>query len=261
MANAGAGAVREVSIGRVFSRGFGAIGAHPVATFGLGFVGALPGLILSVGFAKLLPQMSVARLLAMAFGVASLSMAFTAIVEGALVFTILAHSEGRRADIVDTLPPAMSRLVPLMLLGLLIGAGYMLGLFVLIIPGVMLYVIWWVAAPAFVVERLGVIAALGRSVELTSGARWHVFGVQLVLGIASWVVGLMLRGAGIASAGGLATGGALSPNGGSLIGLALFAGMQAIGLTIYAAMHASMYLELREWKEGPATDALAEIFG
>jgi hypothetical protein len=34
-----------------------------------------------------------------------------------------------------------------------------------------------------------------------------------------------------------------------------------VSLAVYAAMHASCYVELREWKHGPASAALADVFG
>ncbi len=40
---------------------------------------------------------------------------------------------------------------------------------------------WWVAVPTAVVERTGVIESLRRSARLTSGHRWRVFGIFLIV--------------------------------------------------------------------------------
>lgn len=51
-----------------------------------------------------------------------------------------------------------------------------LGLAALIIPGLMIATAWLVATPACVAERLGVGAAIERSLWLTRGYRWPLFG-------------------------------------------------------------------------------------
>src|SRR3546814_14393610 len=50
---------------------------------------------------------------------------------------------------------------------------------------------WAVVAPALVEERTGVFGAFGRSRELTKGARWKVFGLELILLVAMWIVTLV----------------------------------------------------------------------
>ena len=56
-----------------------------------------------------------------------------------------------------------------------------LGFGLLIIPGLILYTIWFVALPACVVEPLGPWSSLRRSRELTKGHRWKLFGLVLLL--------------------------------------------------------------------------------
>ena len=51
------------------------------------------------------------------------------------------------------------------------------GLIVLIVPGLFLFALWWVAYAALVVERCGVPGALRRSRALTSGNRRRVVGL------------------------------------------------------------------------------------
>lgn len=58
---------------------------------------------------------------------------------------------------------------------------------------------WFVATQALVVERLGPVRALRRSVRLTAGSRWRVFGLYVLLVLAyllaSWLLGLVFRDA------------------------------------------------------------------
>jgi hypothetical protein len=68
----------------------------------------------------------------------------------------------------------------LILNGILFGIAVAVGLFLLIVPGLILITIWSVVAPAIVVENKGVIDAFGRSRELVRGNGWNVF-VVIVL--------------------------------------------------------------------------------
>jgi hypothetical protein len=53
------------------------------------------------------------------------------------------------------------------------------------IIGYILYVLWLAAPPALIAEGLGVFLALRRSVFLTAGRRWPVFGLILATAVVS----------------------------------------------------------------------------
>lgn len=253
---------RELSIGRVFSRGFGAIGAHPIAILGLALVlGALPQMIIEILLGQAVKGATIPAVIVLFLAGSAFNMVAAVLVQGTVVLTVVAHSEGLRPDIADTLPPALIRFLMLMLLGLVIGLGDTFGLVLLIVPGLMLYIIWWVAAPVLVVERLGVIEALSRSSELTRGGRWKIFGVELILGVGSGLIELALRAVGVNWPPFLSSGFVFDMSGSFLLAAGVMILVRTLGLGVYAAMHASFYVELREWKDGPATDALAEVFG
>jgi uncharacterized membrane protein len=112
-----------------------------------------------------------------------------------------------------------------------------------------------------VVERLGVIEALNRSSELTRGGRWKIFGIELVLGVASWLVGLLLPVCGIDWLAAVQNYAIAGASGAFVRALVVTILLRTVFLAAYAAMHASTYIELREWKEGPAVDTLADVFG
>lgn len=69
----------------------------------------------------------------------------------------------------------------LILVGIVAGVGIVIGFVLVIVPGLILITVWSVAAPVVVLERPGVLAALGRSRELVRGNGWQVFGVIFVL--------------------------------------------------------------------------------
>ena len=171
---------------------------------------------------------------------------------GALTGVALARTGGPRAR-----PAAIAGLLALgVVAGLAITVGYAL----LIVPGVALSVIWSVAAPAMVAERRGVRAALKRSRELTAGARWVIVGLFAVIMVASisveigaWLVGEPIFGDldGVAAG----PGGGLSP-----AELAVLLPMRALTAALSGVIQIALFLELRERRDGPAADALADIF-
>jgi hypothetical protein len=63
------------------------------------------------------------------------------------------------------------------------GLWMIVGTFALIVIHLIVALVFPVAAPAAVVENRGVFAALGRSVLLTRGNRWTIFGVGFTLGL------------------------------------------------------------------------------
>ena len=152
--------------------------------------------------------------------------------------------------------------MPLLLLGILSALAITLGFVLLIAPGIILYVMWSVAAPALVEERLGPIRAFGRSRDLTRGARWKIFALTLVIFVA-----YLLFSAAVELIGAMAFG---TGDGGVPADITSDLPLGYLATTIVAAtissalwgvILTSLYVELRDWKDGPKSEALADIFG
>jgi hypothetical protein len=176
------------------------------------------------------------------------SSVFGALAEGGFVPLVIAHDAGEQPNLGQALTSAARAAPSLIALGLVMGIAVMLGMVALVVPGIMLLILWAVAPAALATERGGILAALGRSRMLTKGARWAVLGIVLIV---------------------LVVGGAVQLAMGVAIGLAHVHGtefivVQAILGTIMrlfsGPIHASIYVELRNWKEGAPTDALVKIF-
>jgi hypothetical protein len=98
--------------------------------------------------------------------------------QGALVLAIDDVRDGRAdLSISETLDRVSPRLGTLALAGLLAGIAVGLGLLLLIVPGLYLLTIWLVIIPAIMLEGCGVSESFGRSQELVRGYGWSVFGV------------------------------------------------------------------------------------
>ncbi|GAA0324420.1 hypothetical protein GCM10009087_38410 [Sphingomonas oligophenolica] len=257
-----------MSIGRVFNRAFSTLGGNPVTVFGISFVfGALPSLLLNYGTRNLgytqqgfaTGAISPAIFFGTTIVTALLTLFFSMLTQGALVRTTAAFSEGRNASFGESAMAGVRAAVPLFLLGILMGLGLALGFVLLIVPGIILYLMWAVAAPALVEERTGVFGAFDRSSFLTKGARWKIFALGLIMMLIYWLfaaaIGLILVA--IYGVQGLAD----SMRQGPSIAWVLVSGVMSTILTaILTTIHTSLYVELRNWKDGPASEKLADIF-
>ncbi len=67
--------------------------------------------------------------------------------------------------------------VPLALLALAQAIGFIVGCFLLIVPGVIFALATWVAVPVLVSERLRPFDAIRRSIQITRGSRASLFGL------------------------------------------------------------------------------------
>lgn len=255
---------REMSIGRVFRRAFGAMALNPVVILGLALaIGALPGLLMTYFFAQfgLMSTTATAgtlpttRILAVALVTILVSIVISTLVQAALTRATVSANEGRRISFGDSLSTALRVVLPLIGLSLLFSFGVAIGFVLLIVPGIILLLMWAVAVPTLVIERQGVFAAFSRSAELTKGARWKILGLFLVLVCLYWllttvlgIVGLDMYSSANAAAGLTTTG---------LIGTVL---VGTLFNAVWGTIQPSLYVELREWKEGGSMESLEEIF-
>jgi hypothetical protein len=74
----------------------------------------------------------------------------------------------------------------------LAGIAIIIGLILLIVPGLYLITIWAVIVPVIVLEQSGVMASFGRSHQLVRGRGWHVFGTLVLAWLILLAVNLVL---------------------------------------------------------------------
>ncbi len=141
---------------------------------------------------------------------------------GTCLFGAFQIMRGQRFSISDSFKAARGRLLTLIVAALAIGLSFALGLMAIFGPvlilapllggtaftGVaalvafvvfavlcrMLLVSWAVVFPAIVIERLGVGAAMRRSQSLTSGYRWPIFWLYLLVGIIAVFIVVLAAG-------------------------------------------------------------------
>lgn len=116
-----------------------------------------------------------------------------------------------------------------------------------------LFVRLWTTVPAIAVERPGIFAAIGRSWSLSRGHGWRLFGILLVMWLASmaasFVVGIVIVVLGI-----------FGGTTGMLVGQGLNIFVSLIINAIFAIAAAVAYVELRRAKEGFGIEDIAAVF-
>ena len=257
----------RLSIGAVLSGAFSTIGSNPLATLGLSFVlGVLPSLLFSYFLTGPISSASTVALLGTPGGIAlylgslALMIICAMLVQATLVRVTVAHALGESASLGSSLGMAMAKILPLLGLTILMVLGLAAGTLLLVIPGIILYFMWIVASPALVAEDIGIIEAFGRSRALTSGHRWKIFGLMLVVGVIMWILSAVVGVVVLATGG---TAGLLnSAATGTLpVGfMILTAVVNTFSTAFSSTTIARLYVELRIAKEGPMTDALADVF-
>ena len=112
----------------------------------------------------------------------------TQIATAASLKTVVNAYAGERTEWRESILFAFRRLPSLLWLAFLVGLVVVVGLLLLIVPGVILLVSTSVAVPVLLVEGSRGWSAVGRSRELVRGAWWRVCGVLLLSYLAVMVV-------------------------------------------------------------------------
>ena len=178
--------------------------------------------------------------------------------QAVLIRVAVAVLDGRPEPVGAYISAAARSILPLLALSILLTLAVWLGMILLFVPGIILAMMWSVAAPALVVERTGVFGSFGRSSRLTRGARWRIFGLVVLVFAIYWVAAAIV-GVGNVAATGLAraTTVAATP---PITTTLLSAVLQTVFIALWSAIQTALYVELRDWKDGPAGERLADIF-
>jgi hypothetical protein len=190
-----------------------------------------------------------------------LAFAVSVALQAGLFYAAARDLEGERTTLGELASAGFKRCLPLLGLWILVLIPVYLGMFLLIVPGVLLFLRWCVAGPALAVEGLGVFAAMKRSATLTKGRRWSLFLLFLIAGLLMAIVEIAL----LSLMGGL-KGAALLANLQHPTPYALFltAVVQPIVAMVFAvaagAFGGVLFSHLRSGREGMAPAAVAEVF-
>lgn len=255
----------RISISRVLGWAFGVFKANPgvmlVVTLVFSILPAMLLGLLSASAEDAAADGEFAAMIGAGFLSVVGSIVLYLVVQAVIVRATYSHAvEEREAGLGETIGAALPVLVPLLLFTILSSLGMMFGFMLLFVPGIILFVMWSVGAPALIVEKLGPVAALGRSRALTKGNRWRIFGLFILIFVMSAIIAAVLVGLIV---GAYAAGGgidALENADGGIAAVVVEAVISGIGNAFSAAVGAALYVELRHRKEGPDTRSLEDIF-
>lgn len=248
----------QFSIGRVIGDSFGVYARNFVSFTALALVIGLLDLLFALFVANPSTVQMDPAMMQPDYGIVLMSALITMIVgaltQAAIIYGTFQDIRGQKASIGDCIARGLSAIVPVIVGSILLALGVGIGMLLLIIPGIILALMWWVYVPAIVVESKGIIGAFGRSRELTSGRRWHILGLLVIIVILSILVGFVVQ---------LISGIVLmnATDGG---GWTLFTLLQYLFMSLVTAFNAVLvavgYYYLRAEKEGVDVNEIARIF-
>jgi hypothetical protein len=250
----------DFQVGDVVNRTFGAISRNFVTFFLLsGLLVGVPALI--IGYAQIGMITGGSGMLAL-LGVAFIvNLATTYLLQGALIHGAILDFNGQRASFGDCLSTGLKHTLPLIAIAILMGLGVMLGMLLLIIPGIILSIMWAVAIPARVVENTGITESLSRSSELTQNNRWKIFGLFIIyLVIATVITMIVMLPLGAFGANAPAESEPFGIAQASIAAVLFDVVATVLTAVVGAAGVSAIYFELRKAKEGVGAETLAKVF-
>ena len=180
------------------------------------------------------------------------------VLQAALTRASIDDLSGKAVSISAALEVGLRCLFPLFALAIVVGLGVMVGALLLVVPGIILAICWMVSSPVLVVEKTGVFQAMQRSLALTRGHRWALFGILVLYVVVVWIISVvvfLLASGG--AAGGMPTLAAFRPSFGMSIVTAIIQSFEVLLSTVGIA---AIYFELRRIKEGVGVADLASVF-
>lgn len=240
----------DFSISNVFSNTFGVISRNPALFLGLSLIivgvpQLLIGLLVTPGATD--PAALLANPAAIFTSIIGyiVFLFLSIVLQASLIVASANDLAGKPVNFGECVSRAVSRLFPLIGLGIVVAIGVAIGFLFLVIPGVILYLMWMIAVPVLMVESLGVFESLSRSSALTKGSRLKLLGLIVVFFIFSMIIGIPI---GLLSL--------ISPS----LTIVSSALLSAVSAAVGAAGIAAVYIELRVSKEGTSSDQLASVF-
>jgi uncharacterized membrane protein len=247
----------KLDLGRVFGDTFGVIRRQAPLLVGLTFVLSFLPTVVSGSLNLTMTSMSDSSPTAslelmkdpLYWARFLISVAMSLALLASLLRIAISDLEGHSLPLSELARLAIKKILPIFVVALLYYLGALLGLLLLVVPGLILSIMWIAALPIAVTETSNPIRALGRSRALTRGNRWRIFGLGLLAGVITLIVEVIVLGA---------VGGFGAGRGGML---GIFAvGILSFGISLfYSVGLAALYVQLRELK-GSGGESLAQVF-
>jgi len=241
----------DFRVGRVLSVSFSMLMKHLVQFFLIGVISAAPivlwGIFL-VSNANSLQSPEAAMAQLSSIGVVMVAtLCIGAICQAVILYAAFQVMRGLPINLSEAIGVAIKRFIPLILVGICQWFILVVGMVLLVIPGVIFATMIAVAVPVCVVERLGPFASIGRSTNLTKGHRWKILGLYLAYFVIVLLVSIVV--------------GAVA----GVIGIPWLAVLTDAVIRAFTSAWLSLilvvtYHDLRAAKEGIGIDKIAAVF-
>lgn len=236
----------EFRVGEVFARSLRVLFANFLSFIAISFIVTLPVSAYDLWEAFVIDSAGEPSPLA-GMGIRILGVVLGPLATGAITYGVFQQLRGQRASFGQCLAIGFRRMFPVLLVALCVGLAVALGFIALIVPGLILMTMYWVAIPVAVVERVGVNGSTTRSGFLTKGSRWKILGLALLLGLVQVGVGATV---------GFVAGMTQS----MLVLTAAVIVISVVGTAWQASAQAVSYYVLRSMKEMIDVDQIASVF-
>jgi hypothetical protein len=237
----------DFRVGRVINRSVAVLSRNFVAFFIVAVIAYLPLVLLDRAQAVATTSGDLTLTFILTAVSFILLMVLSMLSQAVILQAAFRDMRNQPVNLTESLRIGLRRFFPIVGLALLTGLLVGLGVLLLIVPGLILYTMWFVGLPVCVVERLGPWTSMKRSAELTKGHRWKIFGLLVLLMLVSILVsGLTEFGLG-------ALAGAIVALIGKLIVTSIWAAFSSVLVAV-------TYHDLRVAKEGIDIEQIAAVF-
>jgi len=233
----------DFRVGRVLNRTTSVLSRNFLTFFIVTGVASIPLVVLKGFTDETKPGLTITLALVSVL----LAVVLYTLAQAVVLYGAFQDMRGRPVSLSESLKVGMERFFPIIGLAIIVSLLVGLASILLIVPGLILFTMWFVATPVCVVERLGPNASMRRSTQLTKGHRWKVFGLILLLVIISAVVSPLIE-FGLAAVAGSTL---------ALVGSLIWNGVWG---AFYAISVVVTYHDLRVAKEGIDIEQIAAVF-
>lgn len=175
-----------------------------------------------------------------------------------VTYSVVEELNGRHSPLGKSISVGLSRLLPTLGVGIVAGLCILAGAIALVIPGLIVMCMLYVAVPVSVIERPGIGGALSRSAFLTKGHRWGIFGLIILMGILTTVISFGLESALVETAE-IGSTKVVNPEDWTLY-VFINVGVQVVAGALGSVIAATAYVSLRSDKDGVGVGELARVF-
>jgi hypothetical protein len=236
--------IRAMSFAEILDTGFRLVRDHFALLASIGLVLYGPIAVLQEVIGTQAPGQVSATTAIAALLLALLLAALSPIAQGAMTLAIGDAYRGRATTLGEAYRGSLRRALALAGTFLLMGLGVVLGMILLVIPGIYLAIAWMLAIQIVMLEGIAGSSALSRSRALLRSHMWRALGITVLAAIVGGVISMLLQ---------------LLVSGIPIVRSVASAIAQSVAMAFYTGVGVVLYFDLRCRKENFDLEHLAQL--